>query len=387
MHPLWGIVFIIVLAMYAITLCLLRRAYRARRSWRASDPVQQVGGREEPDDFPYWAKTLPPPARMFRELRAVEYNVCPSEDGDILMQRYPEDSRVNRITDHFTEAARVDCRAGRMPTPREAWAALDPERRKNLLAVGAYAELREEVYNATRECNTFNPTFARWIVEQTSGPGSRVLDPSSGWGDRLIGALAAGAGCYHGFDPNPRLQAGYSSILETLRPAGASAEDFWVKELPFEEARLEGEYDLAFTSPPYFAYEEYVAPGQPGEDAQSIGRYPDYAAWVVKMYVPYLLNAYRHVRPGGWIVMYIEDTRLDGKKYPLRSLTKETLERAGAIPARNFGLSVVVSPPTTGGGGRRKGARRRGAGRGGGKKPAPRVRWALGWKKPNACSR
>ena len=98
--------------------------------------------------------------------------------------------------------------------------------------------------------------------------------------------------------------------------------------------------------------------------------------------------------------MYIEDTRLDGKKYPLRSLTKETLEKAGALPARNFGLSVVVSSPTptggvvspptsTGGGGRRKGTRRRGAGRGGGKskKPAPRVRWALGWKKPNACPR
>lgn len=330
------------------------------------------------DDFPYWSKSLPPAKEMFSDLKNTLYAVTPTREGPILTRAYPDDYyRTDAISNHFTEEARLECRAGRAVTPREAWTKMAPrygrrgplQRRERAV----YGSLREKVYSATRECNIFNPAFVSWILGETVGTGARVLDPSAGWGDRLIGSLAAGVEGYHGYDPNPRLQEGHKQIVETL--GGRQHQSFHVTLAPFEEAKLEKDsYDIAFTSPPYFAYEEYVAPGEEGEEAQSIGRYPDYEAWAAEMYRPYLANAYRAVRPGGWIVLYIEDIRLGGERYPLRRLTKEIMGGLGAEAATNFGLQVVPSTTPAVGGGRRKGLKK--------SPPAARTRWALGWKKP-----
>lgn len=322
------------------------------------------------DDFPYWAGTLPPAAEMFAGLRRSCLRGDPSPDGPVLTRTYPGSfRRADAISNHFTEAARVDCRSGGARTPREAWTRMH---RRVLGREATNEALREKVYGATRECNIFNPAFARWVLGETVGPGARVLDPSAGWGDRLIGALAAGAASYDGFDPNPRLGAGYREIVDAL--GGGRHAAFRVTEAPFEEAELAaGAYDIAFTSPPYFAYEEYVAPGAAGADAQSAGRYPDYEAWVARMYRPYLANAYRAVRPGGWVVLYIEDIRLGKKHYPLRALTKEIMAGLGARPATNFGLRVVADEDA------KFGVRRFAK-----NQPRARVRWALGWRKPEA---
>jgi hypothetical protein len=220
------------------------------------------------------------------------------------------------------------------------------------------------VYHATRECNTFSPALARWVIETTAGRGARVLDPSAGWGDRLLGALAAGAACYHGWDPNPRLQAGYAAIVAAH--GGGNARDFWVREAPFEAARpAAGKYDVALTSPPFYDYEVYVAPGEAGGAAQSLGAGRTYAEWAAQVYRPYLANMYRAVRPGGWLVVYIDDVKSRGAKLPLRALTRATLAGCGARAAGAFGLRIAAAEAT----------RRRG-------RPPPPVKWAEAWRKP-----
>jgi hypothetical protein len=409
------VLFVLFLVLAACT-CLARG--------RVDIPTT-TGGAPAPraDDFPYWAKSLPPAKAMFTELKDAIFAMSPTGEGPILTRTYPDDyRRSDSISNHFTEEVRIDCRAGNTPTPREAWERMAPQYRGSrqgddmanrvgskadsagskadsadskadsadskagaYYAYDAYDALREKVYGATRECNIFNPAFVCWVLGETVGPGAKVLDPSSGWGDRLIGALASGAKSYEGFDPNPRLQAGYEAIVGSLCPK-KDRKNFRVTEAPFEDADLEADvYDIAFTSPPYYAYEEYVAPGQAGQEAQSIGRYPDYDTWARKMYRPYLENAFRAVRPGGWVVLYIEDIRFEGQRYPLRQLTQTIMESLGAEPAMNFGLSVVPSARPTGGGGGGGGGRRRK------RKPerAPRTRWALGWRKcapPDAAS-
>jgi hypothetical protein len=172
-----------------------------------------------------------------------------------------------------------------------------------------------------------------------------MLDPSSGWGDRLIGAAAAGIKQYIGYDPNPRLADCYKQMIEMFTK---SDQDFSVRTEPFTWKKHSG-VNIALTSPPYFNYEEYVLPGGIGEDEQSIGKYPKYEDWKEKMYVPYITDMFNAVIPGGWIIVYIEDYMLENKYYPLRKLTQEILENLGAKEHPSFGLQirlVGVKPKT-----------------------------------------
>ena len=344
----------IVVAVVLIVLVVAAALFLAARS-RGGAPV--VGG----GDFPYRAENLPPASEMFRALKdgkaKVRYVARPPPRGGrdpVLLRRYPQDyRRADGLSNHYTEDARIDCRFADNPTPREAWEQLTDRR-------GSSAALREKVYRACgQECNTFNPAYAAWIIGQTAGKGAKVLDPSAGWGDRLIGALAAGAASYHGFDPNLRLQEGYRRIVDDL--GDGDHKRFRVTPEGFESAALPADtYDIALTSPPYFDLETYVAPGSPGAAGQSIETAARYSRWLDDFYRPYLANAYRAVRPGGWVVIYIEDIRSGDKKYRLRGVTQHILNSLGGVYAGRFGLETL----------NRKQKRR------------ARTRWGLAWRKP-----
>ena len=315
------------------------------------------------DDFPYWSQSLPAPHVMFE---ALKQPLRTTPQGNILIRTYPGDyRRSDALSNYFTESARIDCRAGGFPTPREAW---DKLRKKGLARGKTPEEQRELVYGATRECNIFNPAFARWVIEKTAGRNARVIDGSAGWGDRLIGAMAADAECYHGYDPNPWLQTGYRAIIEEFR--GRDHKDFWVDEEPFEGAEVKANfYDVALTSPPYFSYEIYVPKCLKQHEAQSTSRWPTYEEWTEHMYEPYLRNMYSAVRPGGWILIYVEDVRIDKRKYPLRQLTRKIMQKLGARSAGRFGLQVRSSDGSKS---TKKKYRQKQA----------KTRWALAWRKP-----
>ena len=52
----------------------------------------------------------------------------------------------------------------------------------------------------TKECSTHNPLIIKYFIRKFAA--RRVLDFSSGWGDRLIGALTSDIDLYVGVDPN-----------------------------------------------------------------------------------------------------------------------------------------------------------------------------------------
>lgn len=343
-----------IIAVVLVLLCLVLAIIVAvsagvdanrRESW--------TGGGE--DTFPYWARSLDPPQKMFR---ALETNPAHTAGDSILIRTYPGDYRkADAISNHYTESARIDCRVSDFPTPREAW-------KSGQLDTDSLENQRESVYAKSRECNIFNPSFAKWIIEKTVGAGASILDPSSGWGDRLIGALAAKAKTYCGFDPNPRLQEGYRRIVDDF--GSSNHEAFRVTEAPFESVDICDacggcKFDLALTSPPYYSYEVYVPPGGEGESAQSIANARTYDEWVEQMYRPYITNAFNAVRPGGWLVFYVEDFSVGKKQYPLRQLTQSIMAGLGAESAGRFGLQVRT---------------------GGKKRRRAKTRWALAWRVP-----
>lgn len=155
---------------------------------------------------------------------------------------------------------------------------------------------------------TFMPGYAKAIFEFF---GARtVLDPCAGWGDRLVGAAAAGLKAYVAFDPNKRLRRGYKRIMEACGHACISGNserlhfdnNFSVHSLPFEEGaktvlkHADNSFDLVFTSPPFFDYEIYIPTN------------PKYKDWISEFYEPLMTEACRCVKPGHFVCIHIGDT-------------------------------------------------------------------------------
>ena len=350
-------------------------------------------------NFPYWKLTLPPFSEMFKNLRESD-PVCSlgEKPGEwVINTSYPAGHRkVDGISNHFTEEVRIDASFSGGSTPRETYhemlARLDSN--GGLAAFHRYTaeHKREKIYAAGRECNTFNPTFAKWIYSRLGGKEPCILDLSAGWGDRAIAAAAMGAKLYHGCDPNPYLSGSYQELTEELKKHSTTevilaiepAEDF-VPPL----AATKSSYDVCVLSPPFYTLESYVDPSLPESATQSIERYGTYKEWRESFLLAYYRKAYECLREGGWLVVYITDVYAPGQegdeesgknkaprkkkgpsktKFPLLEDTRVILQGLGALCAEKHGLCVKSTSSFSGRG-------------------APKVRWAEAWFKPARFSK
>lgn len=115
--------------------------------------------------------------------------------------------------------------------------------------------------------------------EQQNRPVESLLDLAAGWGDRLVGAMAAasiGLKYYTATDPNQLLHPGYQEIITSYKPDGFTAhihnkpmEDLTLNELMPHNKR----HDMMLTCPPYFDVEDYQGANQ------SFRRYSTYENW------------------------------------------------------------------------------------------------------------
>lgn len=291
--------------------------------------------------YPYRRFFLPPPRVMFLRLRSLAESgdFALSERGSI-SRSYPEDYEAcDGISNHFTEDVRAKARVGR-ESPAEVWASLrvapidyakHPE-----LARRDQALLYDECQRRkSPEANIFNAAvavyFYAWLLQSLEFPVD-LVDPSSGWGDRLIAALACGDSkikSYTGYDPNEDLQPGYARIVAML--SGGSRMALSMETSPFEDAKIgEGVADLAMTSPPFYDLETYILPEHDAAKTQSTTRYKSWAEWLSGMYRPYLANIYKCLRRGGYAIMYVSDYRKSRMVYPLADETTSEFLRLGA---------------------------------------------------------
>jgi len=155
---------------------------------------------------------------------------------------------------------------------------------------------------------TFMPMYAKAIYEYFGA--KSVLDPCAGWGDRMTGALSAsGLRKYVGFDPNTNLVPGYKQIQADFgnKVVVDDPEHYHVKfdggfhiySIPFElgAKRLGDErFDFAFTSPPFFDYEDYNP------------KNPTYKNWYKEFYEPLFTLTEKHLKANAFFAVHIDDT-------------------------------------------------------------------------------
>jgi hypothetical protein len=158
--------------------------------------------------------------------------------------------KYDNLSDYFNERARIRCkRHDQKISPYEYW-----EQNKDKLR-GTVAERREQLYKEYYECTSFKPSLLVGFAKYLCGKNPpRILDISSGWGDRLIGAAAV-AECYAGCDPNSDLFPGYEEIYNFF---GLDRSKFSVVNSTFQDMQLPTwRPNLVLTSPPYYNLEEY----------------------------------------------------------------------------------------------------------------------------------
>ena len=170
----------------------------------------------------------------------------------------------------------------------------------------------------SRTPTVFRPTVAKWVYETYCPRGGQVWDPCSGYGGRLMGAVAAGVK-YLGTDVEPETVDGNQRLAEVLR-ATSSCE---VVLCPAEEFIPSVEVDLVFTSPPYFDLEHYSK-----SKDQSYKQYKSYSEWVDGFLRRMVRQAYRSLKIGGYLILNVADKKGHGG-VPLVQTTVEVSESEG----------------------------------------------------------
>jgi hypothetical protein len=220
------------------------------------------------------------------------------------------------IVDYFQEHARLSAlRSDTTKTPLQCWTIKEcvtiiVSYAMSLKSISSYT-LRESIYHAKiTEATQFKPTLVVSIIKTLYADPSSInyLDISSGWGDRLVGAMAAGVKKYLGFDPNTTLKVGHDKIRErfislTNGDISNPTSRFEIRYEPFESTDLgNSTFDLVFSSPPFWDFEKYTdLPGQ------SIITHNTYVKWIVGFLFTSLARACQHLNNRGFIIIHITD--------------------------------------------------------------------------------
>ena len=249
-------------------------------------------------------------------------------------------ANYNIIADAFMNRERMKCSYDRSPSPITMWE--DQTDLKQILSPiwrlhpkcemplknNLYIEgVRVGAYFATQ----FKPSVAKAFYDFTKS--KKVLDTSSGWGDRMAGFFASKAEEYYGMDPNGDLHQTYHSMamqynqwLGAENPKSEFGDNWFqvegkkkvkiyrspAEDLPWDE--IPDDIDIMFSSPPYFATERY-AEGSKFENDQSWSRYNSYEAWRDGFYLPVMNKVFEKLAPGGWLMVNIMDPKVKGKRH------------------------------------------------------------------------
>jgi hypothetical protein len=150
----------------------------------------------------------------------------------------------------------------------------------------------KEVYNiCISAINIFRPVIAMEIYARFKP--TSILDFTCGWGGRLVGACALNIPQYIGIDINQNLKPCYEKMMGFFKDPDiyttkkTDIQIFIQDALTFDYQNIE--YDMVFTSPPYFSLEKYSnnVIYESKEEMKSL------------FYIPLFQKTFQHLKEGG----------------------------------------------------------------------------------------
>ena len=143
-------------------------------------------------------------------------------------------------------------------------------------------------YTGTQCVSNFRPTAAACLYSHFAFPGAMVWDMSMGYGGRILGAIISDIN-YVGTDPAELTFKGLQQIKEDF---GRDNRHYFLNKCGSEVFEpKENSLDFAFTSPPYFNWEQY---GE--EEGQSFNQYSGNEEWNNGFLRKTIQNAYKGLK-------------------------------------------------------------------------------------------
>ena len=148
----------------------------------------------------------------------------------------------------------------------------------------------------------FKSTTAKYLYQKYNA--ESVLDPTAGWGGRMLGAWALGID-YTGIDTNINMKPAYNSMIKMLdnkTPAifeKPNLQMIWQSALDVDFSNLD--YDFVLTSPPYVNLEiyEHMEPWESDEK------------FYTEFFIPLWQKCIDNIKPGGTICFNISPKMYD----------------------------------------------------------------------------
>jgi 16S rRNA G966 N2-methylase RsmD len=214
----------------------------------------------------------------------------------------------NKSSNLFHQDLRYKCDSINSPSPYRTW--YDKKFFFTLLNGLWSLKIKEVTSETLRSCiamrkyiaSQFRPSAAKFIYEYFEA--ENILDFSSGWGDRLVAALATNSvKSYIGIDPNFELKNRYEKMINFYNIKNKNIEQYYEPaEDILPKINLKNSPDLIFTSPPYFIIERYSK-----EKNQSWQRYKKIDKWLNGFLFPVIEESWKLLKSGGHMAINISD--------------------------------------------------------------------------------
>jgi len=266
-------------------------------------PYQKISSQQASDDF-LQLKNLDTSTLLIKNKFASKYDYKYS-----FLKSYIDSSNIgSQSSNFFQQENRFRCDSIISPSPFRVW---NSEKFLNSMLGYLWSMKVKEVNNGIFRtalgvrkyvASQFKPSVAKYVYDNFAGKG-RVLDFSAGWGDRLAGFYASNqTSKYVGIDPNKSVFDVYSQQSELYRSLVSDKKDVSFINSPAEDVKLDEEFDLIFTSPPYFDLERYSK-----DDSQSWKRYKKKDAWLDGFLFKTIGSFWNNLSNGGYLIINIAD--------------------------------------------------------------------------------
>jgi len=222
----------------------------------------------------------------------------------IFKEDYFQLANYYNITDYFSQECRVKClyNLRNNKTPLEYFTENKDIIYNHILKEKGKIEhfdITEYLWSKTKFCTLFNNTVVLSLLKLLKP--KRYLDPSAGWGDRLIGAIAYGCE-YTGVDPSECMNPIYHKIIKTLVP-DEKQKNYQIIQDGYEKTNIKNNYyDLVFTSPPFFDLEVYEQ-----KETQSVMFFNSLDKWINGFLFPSIIKSNLALVKGGYFALYVND--------------------------------------------------------------------------------
>lgn len=163
-----------------------------------------------------------------------------------------------------------------------------------------------KVFLSKQSVSNFRPTVAKYIYD-TYGNSGDVLDMSGGFGGRMLGFYASNCNTYTCIEPAEKTFYGLAMLGSDLYNLTNKKCTISLTGSEFYQMKWYNQFDLCFTSPPYFDTEKYS-----DEPTQSYIHYPTLDLWLNGFLKDTINNCFKYTKSGGYTIINIADGKYSG---------------------------------------------------------------------------